>query len=413
MQPQNMSPSDRSLSLSNLQDPEVRANPYPLYHRIRSHEPVHWDEPMGFWTLTGYADIVSTLRDKRIRKGQGIAAAKERVPEEAKESAQSVFDTFSKTIVYSDPPSHTRMRGLVNKAFTPRMVMRMESHIKEIVERLLDAVQQKGRMDLIADLAYPLPFTVIMEMLGLPGEDRQRFKKWSDDFAAVLGMVRHRPEKFHAARGSIGEVTEYICGMRQSLVAEPKDDLLSALATAAEAGDRLTNEELVANALMLLAAGHETTTKLISNGLLALMRHPEQMKKLRDEPALMASAIDELLRYDSPVQIVWRYADEDMEIGGKPVQRGKFLNLVIGAANRDPARFSEPDRLDITRADNDHLAFGGGIHFCPGAALARLEGQIAIGAILRRMPNLRLETETLEWQESPTFRGAVSFPVSF
>jgi cytochrome P450 len=305
------------------------------------------------------------------------------------------------------------MRGLVNKAFTPRMVMRMESHIKEIVERLLDAVQQKGRMDLIADLAYPLPFTVIMEMLGLPGEDRQRFKKWSDDFAAVLGMVRHRPEKFHAARGSIGEVTEYICGMRQSLVAEPKDDLLSALATAAEAGDRLTNEELVANALMLLAAGHETTTKLISNGLLALMRHPEQMKKLRDEPALMASAIDELLRYDSPVQIVWRYADEDMEIGGKPVQRGKFLNLVIGAANRDPARFSEPDRLDITRADNDHLAFGGGIHFCPGAALARLEGQIAIGAILRRMPNLRLETETLEWQESPTFRGAVSFPVSF
>jgi cytochrome P450 len=368
---------------------------------------------MGFWTLTGYDDIVSTLRDKRIRKGQGIAAAKKRVPEEAKESAESVFDTFSKTIVYSDPPSHTRMRGLVNKAFTPRMVTRMESHIHEIVERLLDTVQRQGRMDLIADLAYPLPFTVIMEMLGLPGEDRKRFKKWSDDFTAVLGMVRHRPEVFHAARGSIAEVTEYICGMRQRLVAEPKDDLLSGLATAAEAGDRLSNEELVANSLMLLAAGHETTTKLISNGLLALMHHPDQMQKLRDEPALMATAIEELLRYDSPVQIVWRYADEDMEIGGKLVQGGQFLNLVIGAANRDPARFSEPDRVDITRVDNDHLAFGGGIHFCPGAALARLEGQIAIGAILRRMPNLRLETERLEWQESPTFRGVVSLPVSF
>jgi cytochrome P450 len=175
----------------------------------------------------------------------------------------------------------------------------------------------------------------------------------------------------------------------------------------------LTNEELVANALMLLAAGHETTTKLISNGLLALLHHPDEMRKLRDEPALMASAIEELLRYDSPVQIVWRYAGEDMDIGGKPVRQGQFLNLVIGAANRDPARFSEPDRLDITRADNDHLAFGGGIHFCPGAALARLEAQIALGAILRRMPNVRVETETLEWQQSPTFRGVMSLPVSF
>jgi cytochrome P450 len=201
--------------------------------------------------------------------------------------------------------------------------------------------------------------------------------------------------------------------MRQQLVADPKDDLLSGLATATEAGDRLTNEELVANALMLLAAGHETTTKLISNGLLALLHHPDEMRKLRDEPALMASAIEELLRYDSPVQIVWRYAGEDMDIGGKPVRQGQFLNLVIGAANRDPARFSEPDRLDITRADNDHLAFGGGIHFCPGAALARLEAQIALGAILRRMPNVRVETETLEWQQSPTFRGVMSLPVSF
>jgi cytochrome P450 len=409
----NTSENGSSLSLSSLQDPETRANPYALYHRIRSKEPVHWDEPLQSWVLTGYSDIVWALRDKRFSKARGIAAASSRLSGTEKESAKPVFDIFSKQMLFADVPYHSRLRGLVSKAFTPRMVTRMEPYIQRIVDDLLDAVQDKGRTDVIADLALQLPCTVIMEMLGLPVEDRQQFKEWSDDFAAALGMVRHKPELYQAAGKSISEATGYICNLRERRLTEPKDDLLSALAAVAEEGERLNNPEMVANTLLLLAVGHETTTMQIGNGLLALMRNRDQMEKLKQDPSLIGPAVEELLRYDSSVQVLWRYAAEDVEVGGKLIREGQFLNLVTGAANRDPAQFPEPDRLDLARADNDHLSFGGGIHFCLGAPLARLQVQIAIQTILRRMPNLKLETEDLEWQESPTFRGVVSLPVLF
>lgn len=405
--------NNQSLSLSNLLRPEIRANPYPLYQQIRSTDPVHWDEPMGFWALTRYADIVTALRNSRFSKAQGIKTALNRLPETEQEMAKPVYHLFSKQMLYADPPYHTHLRGLVNKAFTPRMVERMRPHIQQIVDELLDAVQEHGRMDVIRQFAYPLPATVIMEMLGLPPEERDQFKKWSDDFIAVLGVVRQDPSLMEQAQQSLVEFTDYIGELQKQRRQHSKDDLLDALLTVEEQGNKLSHEELVANSILLLAAGHETTTNLIGNGLLALLRHPDQMQKLRDDPSLIETAIEELLRYDNPVQIVWRLATEDMEIGGKRISQGKVVNLIIGAANRDPAQFPEPDQLNLSRSENRHAGFGFGIHFCLGAALARLEGQLAINTVLRRMPTLRLETEALEWQESPTFRGVKSLPVVF
>ena len=408
-----MSEPTDPLSLTNLLKPEIKADPYPLYARLRVEDPVHWDEAMGFWVMTRYADIAAALRDTRLCKGLGIRAALNRVPEDEKATAQPVFDVFSRQMLYADPPYHTRLRALVNQAFTPRVVAKMEPHIKEVVDGLLDAVQDTGRMDVIEHLAYPLPVTVIMELLGLPVEEREQFKKWSDDFMATLGVVRQTPEIYRAAARSLGELTDYIHGIRPELVAHPRDDLLSALATVAEAGDRLDNDELVANSILLLGAGHETTTNLIGNGLLALIRHPDQMQQLKGNPSLIPNAVEELMRYDNPVHIVWRYAAEDLEVGGNKIRQGQFINLMVGAANRDPEQFPDPDRLDVARDQGKHLGFGLGIHFCPGAALARLESAIAFRRVLQRMPNLALESEDLDWETSPTFRGVKSLPVTF
>ena len=405
--------NNQSLSLSNLLRPEIRANPYLLYQQIRSADPVHWDEPMGFWVLTRYTDIVAALRDSRFSKAQGMAVALDRLPETERETARPIFQLFSKQMLYADPPYHTQLRGLVNKAFTPRIVEKMRAHIQQIVDELLDAVQDSGRMDVIRQFAYPLPMTVTMEMLGLPPEDRDQFKKWSDDFMAIIGVVRREPNLMETARQSMTEFTDYIGDLQEQRRQQPQDDLLSALFNVEEEGNKLSHEELVANSILLLAAGHETTTNMIGNGLLALLHYPDQMQKLRNDPSLITPAVEELLRYDNPVQIMWRLATEDLEIGGKRIGQGQMINFIVGAANRDPAQFPEPDRLDLSRLENRQAGFGFGIHFCLGASLARLEGEIAINAVLRRLPTLQLETEALEWQESPTFRGVKALPVAF
>jgi pimeloyl-[acyl-carrier protein] synthase len=255
--------------------------------------------------------------------------------------------------------------------------------------------------------------TVTMELLGLPPEDRDQFKTWSDDFMAIIGVVRRESHLMEKAGQSLLEFTDYISNLQEQRHQNPQDDLLDALFTVEEEGNKLSHEELVANSILLLAAGHETTTNLIGNSLLALLRHPDQLKKLREAPSLITSAVEELLRYDNPVQIMWRLATEDLEIGDKQIGRGQMVNFIVGAANRDPAQFPNPDWLDLSRSENRHAGFGFGIHFCLGAPLARLEGEIAINTVLRRLPNLRLETETLEWQESPTFRGVKALPVAF
>jgi hypothetical protein len=402
-----------TLSLSNLHHPEVRADPYPFYTQLRSQDPVHWDESMGFWVLTRFADIASVYGDVRFSRAQGLRRGFERLPEVEQRIAEPVYHSFSKTMFYSDPPYHTRLRGLVNNAFTPNAVEQMRPHVQRIVDSLLDAIQPKGEMDAIHDLAHPLPILVITQMLGLPAEERVRFKQWSDDLFAILGSVPHAPELMERASQSLAELTDYLTTLSHSRRQQPQNDLLSALVGVVEKGERLTQEELVANVTILLSAGHETTSNLIGNGLLALLNNPDQLQKLRDHPKLVSSAVEEMMRYDNPVQIAYRSAAEDVEIGGKYIRKGHLVNSVLAAGNHDPERFSEPDRFDITRDEGRHLGFGLGIHFCIGAPLVRLEAQVAFSTILRRFPELHLATENLEWQEHPIFRGVKSLPLVF
>jgi len=368
---------------------------------------------MGFWVATRYADALSILHDRRFMKAQGLEAALNRLPESERDGARLVYAAFAKQMLYADPPYHTQLRGLVSKAFTPRMVDRMRAHIQQVVDGLLDAAEPAGRMDIVQQFAYPLPVIVILEMLGLPRDERPQFKQWSDDFAATIGVVRRSPQLFAKGRESLMSLTRYIGECYTRLKSQPQDDLLSALIAAEEQGSNLSREELVANTLLLLVAGHETTTNLIGNGLLALLRHPYQLQLLHDQPALIGPAIEELLRFDNPVQIVWRYATEDMVVGGKQIRQGQIVNVMVGAADRHPEQFANPDTLDLTRAIQRHLGFGMGTHFCLGAPLARLEGETALTTLLNRMPNLRLETDALEWQENPTFRGLKALPVTF
>jgi pimeloyl-[acyl-carrier protein] synthase len=401
------------LSLSNLDNAEIRADPYPFYAQLRSQDPVHWDEMLGFWVLTRYADISSVYADARFSRAQGLRRGFERLPEAEQRIAEPVYHTFSKTMFYSDPPYHTRLRGLVNNAFTPNAVEQMRPHVQRMVDSLLDAVQTQGEMDAIHDLAHPLPILVISHMLGLPAEERARFKQWSDDLFAILGSVPHAPEAMERAAQSLADLTDYLTALSYSRRLEPQIDLISALVGVVEEGERLTQEELLANITILLSAGHETTSNLIGNGLLALLHNPDQMQKLRDHPRLVHSAVEEMMRYDNPVQIAYRSAAEDVELGGKLIQKGQLVNSVLAAGNRDPERFSEPDRFDISRDEGRHLGFGLGIHFCIGAPLVRLEAQIAFSTILRRFPKLHLATENLEWQEHPIFRGVESMPLTF
>ncbi|MGZ9222355.1 MAG: cytochrome P450 [Anaerolineales bacterium] len=402
-----------TLSLSNLHHPEVRADPYSFYAELRSQDPVHWDEAMGFWVLTRYADIASVYADARFSRAQGLRRGFERLPEAEQKIAEPVYHTFSKTMFYADPPYHTRLRGLVNNAFTPHAVEQMRPHVQRMVDSLLDAVQTQGEMDAIHDLAHPLPILVISQMLGLPAEERGSFKQWSDDLFAILGSVPHAPEAMERASRSLVELTDYLTALSHSRRQQPQNDLISALVGVVEEGERLTQEELIANVTILLSAGHETTSHLIGNGLLALLRNPDQMQKLCDHPELVPSAVEEMMRYDNPVQIAYRSAAEDVEIGGKHIRKGQLVNSVLAAGNRDPERFSEPDRFDITRDEGRHLGFGLGIHFCIGAPLVRLEAQIAFSTILRRFPELLLATENLEWQEHTIFRGVKSLPLTF
>jgi len=430
-----------ALSLSNLQRPEVRVDPYPFYAQLRKQDPIHWDEEMGFWVLTEYSDIDSLYTDDRFSRAQGLMRGFERLSETDRKIAQPVYHSFSKTVFYSDPPYHTHLRGLMNNAFTPRRIEQMRPYIQQTVDELLDAAQTDEHMDLIRDFANPLPVMVIAELLGLPAEDRDRFKKWSDDLFLILGTVRKSSGFLERASQSLKEMTEYVTALSHVRREKPGDDLLSALVSVAEeegdgftpdhphdsvpphapgglvrernAASQLTQEELVANINILLSTGHETTTNLIGNGLLALMQNPDQMGRLQDRLVLVSSAIEETLRYDNPVQITYRSALEDADIKGRMIRKGDLVNSILGSANRDPKRFTNPDRFDITRNEGRHLSFGLGIHFCIGAPLVRLEAEIAFATILRRFPRLRLATENLEWQEHPIFRGVKSLPVYF
>jgi cytochrome P450 len=389
---------------------EMLADPYPVYRRLREADPVHWYEAFGAWVLTRYHEVVTALHDPRF-SSERTGAMQQMA---GRPGLTPFFDFLATRMVYADPPRHTRLRGLVSKAFTPHAVEAMRPHIQALVDQFLDRVQPHGRMDVVADLAYPLPVTVIVEMLGVPVEDRDRLKRWSDEFIVYFSKSPDQvtPEEYDRAARAVAAEEGYFRTSVARLRGEQRS-LLGAMARAEESGDRLSEQELYANANLLLTAGHETTTNLIGNGVLALLRHADQLEKLRADPSLLPGAIEEFLRYDSPVQFTHRVAKEDVAVGDKTIRRGQFVYLMLAAANRDPARFPDADRLDVTRKDNHHLSFGQGPHFCLGAPLARLEALIAFGTLLRRFPALRLATDRLEYRPTFNLHGLKALPVSF
>jgi pimeloyl-[acyl-carrier protein] synthase len=393
----------------NPLDAEFQANPYSTYHALRASAPIVWvDLPFealpGMWLLTRYGDAVGVLHDERFSAHK---------PNLLKRAAGGALDRMiSRNLLVLDPPDHTRIRTLVTKAFTPRVVEQLRPRIETVVAELLRARLETGTIDLIADLAAPLPVIVIAELLGIPIDDRARFKQWSDDLAVIADgsiAIAGLPQAEVAA----GALYDYLDGVFAARRAAPGDDLVSGLVQVQEHGERLSRDELFSICTLLLIAGHETTTNLIGNGTLALLRHPDQLARLREDPSLMRNAVEELLRYDSPVQLTSRTALEDVVIDSTTIARGQEAEIIIGAANRDPAVFADPDRLDIGRRDVRHLSFGHGIHFCLGAALARLEAQIAIGAVVERLADLRLATDAPPWRPGIVLHGLAALPLAF
>jgi cytochrome P450 len=393
-----------STTLVDVLTPPGSDNPYPIYDRIRSETPVFWDQHLGQWVLMGYADVVSASRDSRfsaIRVGTDLSW----LPEQYRESLAPVFLSLGRQMLFLDPPDHTRIRGLVQKAFTPRVLEEMRGRIEALVDELLDAVARDGEMEVMRDFAMPLPAIVIAELLGVPPEDRAQFQRWSEDFGALISGTRMTGDEAAQHLLGVSELIEYFRDVVEAHRSAPRDDLLQAMIDAEQEGDRLTADELFANAVLLIAAGHLTTAGLISNGLLTLLRHDAARTALAHDPELIKTAVEEVLRFESPIQATERRLKEDVEIGGKQLHAGDFVLLHLGSANRDPEQFEHQNEFDIARRENRHVAFSQGIHFCLGAALARLEGQIAIGTVLRRFPNLRLRDEPPAWEMDLVARG--------
>ncbi len=388
--------------------PQMLANPYRYYARLRSMAPVYWVDRLGGWLLTRYADVTTVLRSPNV------SSDRTKSPQQSGPAFQALNEVRAHSILNTDPPRHTRMRLLVNKAFTPRTVEELAPFIRSFVDKVLDAAAARGHMDLMGELAFPLPAIVIAEMLGVPPEDRDRFRQWSDDSTAAVGNLPSNlsPEVLRKSVEGMRALQEYFRDIIARRRAEPRDDLISGLIKAQEEGDRLSDQELLANCVLLLNAGHETTTNLIGNGTYALLRHPDQLKRLRDDPSLITTAVEELLRFDSPVQFTSRILTADLELGGKTLHAGQVVLLLLAAANRDPEQFPDPDRLDIGRQNNKHIAFGLGPHFCLGAPLARLEGRLVFEALLQRAPNLRLNGPPPRYRQNFNLRGLESLHIS-
>jgi cytochrome P450 len=396
------------------QSPELRANPYAVYARLREANPV-FQVPLpfegpGVVILTRHADVEAVLRDGRVSVDRLQADVAQRF--RAFLPPQLVGEAgLRRSMLLLDGEDHARVRGLVNKAFTPRRVGALEGRIRAIVDELLAPVLVAGRMDLMHDLAEPLPAIVIAELLGVPSRDHRQFKEWAAQLVNALG------EGGPLARGAgFDGAFESLTGYMREVIEErrrdPGDDLISDMIAAQQDRDALTDGELLANSLLLLLAGHETTTNLIGNGVLALLRHRDQWERLRADPSLLPNAIEELLRYDSPVQATVRVPTEDLPLGDHVLRKGALVVCLIGAANRDPLAYRDPDRLDVTRERVQHLSFGFGQHFCLGAGLARLEGRLVFGALLEGAPDLALESDEVEYRPNPLLRGPRALPLS-
>ena len=403
-----------SAEMDNWLTPEFLENPYPTFQALREHDPVHWNPLSLIWIATRYDDIMAIIQDRRFSSTPASPDMKlaDSSLGEVKDM-QAVGLYLSMFMQGMDPPLHTRQRQLIHKAFTARMIERMRERAQALVDEYLDRVQKKGHFDLIADLAYPLPSTIIFELLGIPLDLREPIKTSSEAIASFVGMVPPTSEQLQHMAGSLHRVADQLRPIIAERREDPKNDLLSLMVQAEENGERLSEQELIILITMLLFAGHETTTNLIGNGVLALLRHPDQFALLKSDPSLIPQAVEEMLRYDPPVQMVARFLTEDVEFGGKAMQKGQRILIGLAASGRDPEHFAGADRFDITRKPERTLSFGYGIHFCLGAPLARLESQIALTELVKRLPNLRLASNHVEWRPSITMRGLKSLPLEF
>ncbi len=408
------------MALYDPTDPRWSSDPWPLYAELRRSQPVQWN-PRGFWVLARHADCLAVLRDRRAsadsshldpdKVPQGFASSRTR--ERAIDQVVADAEHDNRPFLFRDPPDHTRLRGLVAKAFTPRMVEGLRPRVLAIVDELVDRGLELGRIDAVADFTYPLPVRIICEMLGVPTADRDTFQQWSAALARGLDPEFLLTEEVLQARSdALLAFAQYFFALLADRRRHPGDDLLSGLAQVEEAGDTLSEGELLSTAILLLVAGHETTVNLIAGGLLALLEHPAQLERVRRDPKVTPSAVEELLRYVSPVQLTGRSMIEDLPAGGVTLRRGEFVLLLLGSANRDPEAFELPEALDVTRADNRHLGFGFGIHHCLGAPLARLEAQVAIPRLLRRARAVDLAADTVAYRENVVLRGLAALPLA-
>ncbi len=401
-----------SAPLFNPLSPEFIRDPYPHYARMRTTDPMHLT-PLGMYVASRHAEASLVIRDKRFGKDYPERTQRRYGPDIMQEP---MFRSFALTMLQQDPPDHTRLRGLVVKAFTARRVEDMRPRIQRIVDETLDRLIPQGKMELIEDFAFRLPVTIICDMLGIPEEHREMFYTGSRNSGRILEPVPLSPEEIKQGNAANAMTEMYFHQLFELRRKNPGDDLTTQLVQAEEDGTKLTNEEMTANIVLLFGAGHETTVNLIGNGLLALHRNPDQLALLKANPALITNAIEEFLRYDSSVQMTGRVALEDIEdLGGKKIPKGESVLCLLGSANHDPAVYPDrPDSLDITRPNVRPLSFGGGIHFCLGAQLARLEAEVAIATLLRRLPDLKLDNaENPEWRPSFVLRGLKQLPASW
>ncbi len=409
-------PGPNSVQLDEqLLSPAFFADPYAVHRQLRAEDPVHWCEPWNCWIISRYDDVTAGLRqDGRQFSVVGqFGSYLNALPEAERPRFLPLKQHFSIGLLHSDPPDHSRLRGLINQAFTPRVVERMRGRIEATVNALLDAVEGDGGMDVIQDFAFHLPAIITAEVVGMPPEDRHQFKAWSDDIASFSASNRMTVEVAERAQRSVLAVRGYLQEIAAQRRKQPREDLISRLVDTGDGKERPGEGELLSTCVTFMVGGHETTTALIGSGLLALLRNPEQLDRLRAEPDAARSAVEEFLRYESPNQRIIRLVKEDFELEGRQIRRGQRVMFLLGAANRDPAQFPEPDRLDVCREPNRHIAFGLGPHFCIGAPLARLEAEVAFSALLRRFPDLRLAQDSPEWLPSYQLRLLKSLPVEF
>ena len=401
--------SNEQLSLLRLFDAEVLARPHTLYHAMRSHDPVHWDPYMHAWVVTSYPEVMTVLMNYSSDRTPPLDYLDRLGLSFMKPFAEMMLQQM----LFMDAPMHSRLRGLCALAFTPRKVEEIRSAIQHTADELIDKVIGAGHLDLMEDFANPLPAIVTSKLMGVPVEDHRQLSEWVIDIAEVHGNFQHHPDRVKEIIQSLQDLKSYVAERMAELRKRPNNGLIYSLMTAEMDGQRLSDEEVIATTIVTMIGGHETTTNLIASGFLALLRNPESLEQLRTRPEIVASAVEELLRYESPVQHTARIVPAETELGGKSIPKGAKVVAVLAAANRDPNRFPDPDRLDLLRPDNRHLAFGWGAHFCFGAPLTRMEGQIAFNTLLRRLTVPRLLDQTLEWRDNAGLRGLTALNISF